>query len=131
MRVSGLDRALVALACLAGLLGVALSAAAAHIPGADSLKTAAQFLLFHAPAILGLTGLGLVGLARPALARGAAGLLVLGLLLFCGDLSVRTWLQQPLFPMAAPIGGFALMGGWLLGAIGALIPGRRSPRNVG
>lgn len=125
MRVSGLDRALVALACLAGLLGVALSAAAAHIPGADSLKTAAQFLLFHAPAILGLTGLRLVGLARPALARGAAGLLVLGLILFCGDLSVRTWLQQPLFPMAAPIGGFALMGGWLLGAIGALIPGRR------
>lgn len=125
MRVSSLDRALVALACLAGLLGVALSAAAAHIPGADSLKTAAQFLLFHAPAILGLTGLGLLGLARPALARGAAGLLVLGLILFCGDLSVRTWLQQPLFPMAAPIGGFALMGGWLLGAIGALIPGRR------
>lgn len=125
MRVSGLDRALVALACLAGLLGVALSAAAAHIPGADSLKTAAQFLLFHAPAILGLTGLGLLGLARPALARGGSGLLVLGLILFCGDLSVRTWLQQPLFPMAAPIGGFALMGGWLLGAIGALIPGRR------
>ena len=131
MRVSGLDRALVALACLAGLLGVALSAAAAHIPGADSLKTAAQFLLFHAPAILGLTGLGLLGLARPALARGASGLLVLGLILFCGDLSVRTWLQQPLFPMAAPIGGFALMGGWLLGAIGALSPARRSPRNVG
>ena len=131
MRVSGLDRALVALACLAGLLGVALSAAAAHIPGADSLKTAAQFLLFHAPAILALTGLGVLGLAQPALARGAAGLLVLGLLLFCGDLSVRTWLQQPLFPMAAPIGGFALMGGWLLGAIGALIPGRRSPHHAG
>ncbi|MER2198137.1 DUF423 domain-containing protein [Methylobacterium brachiatum] len=131
MRVSSLDRALAALACLAGLLGVALSAAAAHIPGADSLKTAAQFLLFHAPAILGLTGLGRLGLARPALARGASGLLVLGLLLFCGDLSVRTWLQQPLFPMAAPIGGFALMGGWLLGAIGALIPARRQPHHAG
>ena len=131
MRVSGFDRALVALACLAGLLGVALSAAAAHIPGADALKTAAQFLLFHAPAILALAGLGVLGLARPALARGAAGLLVLGLILFCGDLSMRTWLQQPLFPMAAPIGGFALMGGWLLGAIGALVPGRHAPRNVG
>ena len=57
MRLAGIDRALAALAGLAGLLGVALSAAAAHIPGADSLKTAAQFLLFHAPAILALVGI--------------------------------------------------------------------------
>ena len=60
----------------------ALSAAAAHIPGADSLKTAAQFLLFHAPAILALIGLAAAGLARPVLARAAAALLVLGLILF-------------------------------------------------
>jgi uncharacterized membrane protein YgdD (TMEM256/DUF423 family) len=125
VRLSGLDRALAALACLAGLLGVALSAAAAHIPGADSLKTAAQFLLFHAPAILALVGFGASGLAWAGLARVAAGLLVLGLILFCGDLAVRTWLQHPLFPMAAPIGGFALMGGWLIGILGALVPVRR------
>ncbi|SDN60704.1 Uncharacterized membrane protein YgdD, TMEM256/DUF423 family [Methylobacterium phyllostachyos] len=125
MRLSGIDRALAALACLAGLLGVALSAAAAHIPGADSLKTAAQFLLFHAPAILALIGLGAAGLARPTLARAAAGLLVVGLILFCGDLAVRTWLQHPLFPMAAPTGGFALMGGWLFGMLCALVPGRQ------
>lgn len=124
MRFSSVDRGLVALACLAGLLGVALSAAAAHIPGADSLKTAAQFLLFHAPAILALTGFGAVGLVRPALARTAAGLLMLGLILFCGDLAVRTWLQHALFPMAAPTGGFALMGGWLVGMLGALVPNR-------
>ncbi|MDP4004263.1 DUF423 domain-containing protein [Methylobacterium sp. NEAU K] len=124
MRVSRLDRALVALACLAGLLGVALSAAAAHIPGADSLKTAAQFLLFHAPAILVITGLGAAGLARPGLTRAAAGLLVLGLVLFCGDLSVRTWLQRPLFPMAAPTGGFSLMAGWIAGILCALVPVR-------
>ncbi|TXM99451.1 MULTISPECIES: DUF423 domain-containing protein [unclassified Methylobacterium] len=126
MSLSRIDRGLMALACLAGLLGVALSAAAAHIPGADSLKTAAQFLLFHAPAILALTGLAAGGLMRPGLSRTAAGLLVLGLILFCGDLSVRTWLQRPLFPMAAPIGGFALMGGWLVGAVGALVPARRA-----
>ena len=125
MRISGVDRALVALACLAGLLGVALSAAAAHIPGADSLKTAAQFLLFHAPAILALVGFGAAGLARAGLARAASGLLVLGLILFCGDLSVRTWLKHPLFPMAAPTGGFALMGGWLVGFLCALVPVRR------
>ncbi|KAA0108488.1 DUF423 domain-containing protein [Methylobacterium sp. P1-11] len=125
MRVSGVDRALAALACLAGLLGVALSAAAAHIPGADSLKTSAQFLLFHAPAILALIGLSAAGLVRAGVARIAAGLLVLGLILFCGDLSVRAWLQHPLFPMAAPTGGFALMAGWLAGILCAVIPARR------
>lgn len=124
MRLSAVDRAFVALACLAGLLGVALSAAAAHIPGADSLKTAAQFLLFHAPAILALIAFGAAGLARTGLVRVAAGLLILGLILFCGDLAVRTWLQHALFPMAAPTGGFALMGGWLVGMLGALVPVR-------
>jgi uncharacterized membrane protein YgdD (TMEM256/DUF423 family) len=126
VRLSGLDRALAALGCVAGLLGVALSAAAAHIPGADSLKTAAQFLLFHAPAILALAGFGAAGLVRSGLARAGAALLVVGLILFCGDLAVRTWLQHPLFPMAAPTGGFALMGGWLVGILGALVPVRRS-----
>ncbi|WCS23177.1 DUF423 domain-containing protein [Methylobacterium sp. NMS14P] len=125
MRLAGVDRALAALAGLAGLLGVALSAAAAHIPGADSLKTAAQFLLFHAPAILALVGFGASGLARAGLARGAAGLLVVGLILFCGDLSVRAWFQHALFPMAAPTGGFALMAGWLFGILCALVPARR------
>jgi uncharacterized membrane protein YgdD (TMEM256/DUF423 family) len=125
VKLSGLDRALAALACLAGLLGVALSAAAAHVPGADSLKTAAQFLLFHAPAILALVGFGTAGLVRAGLTRVAATLLVLGLILFCGDLAVRTWLQHPLFPMAAPTGGLALMAGWLVGILGALVPTRR------
>jgi len=118
------DRALGAFACLCGLLGVAASAAAAHIPGADSLKTAAQFLLFHAPAILALVALGAAGLVRAPLARIAAGLLAVGLCLFCGDLSLRALAGHALFPMAAPSGGFALMGGWLLGVVVLLVPAR-------
>ncbi|MCJ2039923.1 DUF423 domain-containing protein [Methylobacterium sp. J-059] len=119
------DRALVALACLAGGLGVAASAAAAHIPGADSLKTAAQFLLFHAPAILALAGLGAAGLTHAIATRIAAWALVLGLALFSGDLALRALAGQPLFPMAAPSGGILLMAGWTLGAIAAFIPARR------
>ena len=119
------DRALVALACLAGGLGVAASAAAAHIPGADSLKTAAQFLLFHAPAILALAGLAAAGLTHAIAARIAAWALVLGLALFSGDLALRALAGQPLFPMAAPSGGILLMAGWTLGAIAAFIPARR------
>ena len=125
MTLSTADRVLAALACMAGLLGVAASAAAAHLAGADSLKVAAQFLLFHAPAILALIGLSAAGCVRPPLARVAGGLLVVGLCLFCGDLALRVLAGYPLFPMAAPSGGFALMAGWLLGALTVLVPVRR------
>ena len=119
------DRALIALACLAGGLGVAASAAAAHIAGADSLKTAAQFLLFHAPAILALAALGAAGLTQPLATRIAAWALLLGLALFSGDLSLRALAGQPLFPLAAPSGGVLLMLGWALAAVAAFLPIRR------
>ena len=124
MRFGTADRVIAALSCLAGLLGVAASAAAAHIAGADSLKTAAQFLLFHAPAILAVAGLSAAHVVRPVLARIATGLLLVGLGLFCGDLALRVLAGHPLFPMAAPSGGFALMGGWLVAAVAVLTPPR-------
>ncbi len=119
------DRALIALACLAGGLGVAASAGAAHIAGAESLKTAAQFLLFHAPAILALAGLAAAGLTHPRATRLAAWALLLGLALFSGDLALRALAGRPLFPMAAPSGGILLMLGWTAAAVAALIPARR------
>ncbi len=119
------DRLIVALAALAGGLGVAASAAAAHGTGTDSLRTAAQFLLFHAPAILALAALGGSGLTRALPTRLAALLLLAGLALFSGDLALRALYARPLFPMAAPIGGTALMAGWLAAALAALIPARR------
>lgn len=119
------DRGLLALAGLAGALGVGLSAAAAHIAGATSLATAAQFLLFHAPALLALALLAGSGQARPVVVRAAGFALALGLALFSGDLSVRAFLQQPLFPMAAPSGGLILILGWVMVAVSALWPARR------
>ncbi len=123
--MTGLDRLLAALAALAGGLGVAASAAAAHTSGGETLKTAAQFLLFHAPAILALTGFAAAGLTRGALTRLAAAALLIGLALFSGDLALRALTGQALFPMAAPIGGTVLMAGWALAAIAALVPARR------
>ncbi|KMO27904.1 hypothetical protein VQ02_32385 [Methylobacterium variabile] len=122
------DRALIALAGLAGALGVALSAAAAHIAGATSLATAAQFLLFHAPALLGTALLAGSGRLPPALVRAAGFALALGLALFSGDLSVRALAQQALFPMAAPSGGMILILGWILVAVAAVWPSRPGPR---
>ncbi len=114
-------RVLIALASLSGLLGVGLSAAAAHIAGGN-LTTAAQFLLFHAPALLALVALVAAGAVNPLLAQVAGYVLVLGLILFCGDLSRRAFSGVALFPRAAPAGGILLMVGWLLAGISALLP---------
>jgi uncharacterized membrane protein YgdD (TMEM256/DUF423 family) len=113
-------RVLIVLASLSGLLGVGLSAAAAHITGGN-LTTAAQFLLFHAPALLALVALIAVGALNPMLGQIAGYVLVLGLVLFCGDLSRRAFSGVALFPRAAPAGGIALMIGWLLVGVSALL----------
>lgn len=119
-------RLLTVLAGLAGALGVALSAMAAHRAGSENLATAANFLLLHASAFLALS----VGAHVRLLAQGwlmlAAGLMIAGLALFCGDLAARVFLGDRLFPMAAPTGGTLLLLGWLALALGGLIS--RAPR---
>lgn len=115
---TGGSRFLVLMAGLSGAAGVALSAAAAHRGGAFT-GTAASFLLMHAPVFLAV---GLLA-ANRVLRTGAIVLLV-GLLLFCGDLLARDFLGSRLFPMSAPIGGTLLIVGWLAIAASALVPQR-------
>ncbi len=100
---------------LMGAAGVALSAYGAHA-GGDSVTTAAQFLLFHAPLFVALGLAGNHGRIRTA----GAGILGLGIVLFCGDLLMRHFADTRLFPMAAPAGGMAMIGGWLVIAVSAL-----------
>lgn len=104
---------------VAGALGVALSAAAAH-SGGSNIATAASFLLMHAPALLVLSIVATNAFAR----IGGAGL-VIGLALFCGDLLSRQFLDSRLFPYAAPMGGLLMIGGWLVVAASALRPASR------
>lgn len=99
---------------LAGAAGVALSAVAAHA-GGGNVGTAASFLLAHAPALLAI---GLIGSNR--VLKGGGAILLLGLLLFCGDLLARHYAGSRLFPMAAPAGGTLLIAGWLGVAASAL-----------
>lgn len=113
------SRLLIVAAGLSGIFGVGLSAAAAHITGGN-LTTAAQFLLFHAPALLALSALIATGSVHPTLAQVAGYVLILGLALFCGDLSRRAFAGVALFPRAAPTGGILLMLGWVLVAASAL-----------
>jgi uncharacterized membrane protein YgdD (TMEM256/DUF423 family) len=100
---------------LCGAAGVALSAMAAHRSGAF-IGTAADFLLFHAAALLAI---GLAGTGRWI--RLGGFVLIVGVVLFCGDLLARDLLGGRLFPFAAPTGGTSLIAGWLLVAASALV----------
>lgn len=109
---------LAALACLMGAAGVALAAAAAHGDGGLA-RTASQFLIFHATALLGLAAL-LPQIARERL-RHALLVCSFGLgcaaILFSGDLASRALAGGRLFPMAAPIGGTGMILFWLALAV--------------
>ncbi|MER9601433.1 DUF423 domain-containing protein [Mesorhizobium sp. M0243] len=108
-------RILVLAGGLCGGAGVALSAAAAHLGGAF-VGTAASFLLMHAPVFLAA---GLLGANR--MLRIGSLILLVGLLLFCGDLLARDFIGSRLFPLSAPIGGTLLIAGWLAIAASALV----------
>ncbi|MGI6852676.1 DUF423 domain-containing protein [Mesorhizobium sp. 1B3] len=115
------DRILVLTGGVAGAAGVALSAVAAHA-GGGNVGTAASFLLMHAPVFVAS------GLLRVnVLLRIGSLVLLVGLLLFCGDLLMRAYAGTRLFPMAAPTGGAAMILGWLMIAGSAFGLGRASP----
>ena len=112
------SRILVLSGGLCGAAGVGLSAAAAHLGGAF-VGTAASFLLMHAPVFLAA---GLLGANR--ILRIGSLILLVGLLLFCGDLLARDFIGSRLFPLSAPIGGTLLIAGWLAIAASALVRAR-------
>jgi uncharacterized membrane protein YgdD (TMEM256/DUF423 family) len=109
-----------ALAGLLGATGVGAAAAAAHLGGGHILDTAAIFLMIHSAAVLALVALAE---RTPRRSKGvfvaATLLLMVGMVLFCGDFALRALAGHALFAMAAPGGGFLLMCGWLTAAIAA------------
>ena len=111
----GSARILVFAGGLAGAAGVALSAASAHLGGAF-VGTAASFLLMHAPVFLAV---GLAGANR--ILRIGSLVLLVGLVLFGGELRARDCVGSRLVPMSAPIGGSLLIAGWLAIAASALV----------
>jgi uncharacterized membrane protein YgdD (TMEM256/DUF423 family) len=113
------SRPLLTLAGLIGATGVYLAARGNH--GNDSfLSTAADFLLFHAPVLLGLSLL-----RANRVAQGAGYVLAVALVLFAGDLAMRSLLGHALFAYAAPIGGVGMIVGWVLVAVSAWVGWRK------
>jgi uncharacterized membrane protein YgdD (TMEM256/DUF423 family) len=123
--VNRFARVLIVLAGIMGADGVILAAAAAHQADASRLAPASSMLLFHACAVLATVAL--VERARVHARIGIAGAagFVLGAGLFAGDLTLRQYAGQGLFPMAAPSGGALLIASWLTLAVAAAWPQRR------
>jgi uncharacterized membrane protein YgdD (TMEM256/DUF423 family) len=129
------------LAGLLGAAGVALGAASSHgledrlTPEAlDWMATASRYMLWHALAI-GLCGaLACCLTAGRALAalKTAAALFTLGILLFCGSLLTLAFGGPRAAGAVAPIGGSALILGWLALAAAGLFaksPSGTSPNH--
>ena len=102
------------LGAIAGTAGVIAAAGAAHGSADPLLQIAANMLLFHAAALVGLGAL-----CRPGqrLMPAAGLVLALGTALFSGDLARRALTGERLFPMAAPTGGTLLILGWAVLAV--------------
>lgn len=105
---------LAALAALLGAAGVGLGAAGAHLPGGgDFTRLASIYLIIHAAAGLGVAAFARLAYhARIMVFFGI--ILLLGAALFGADLANHDFYNTRLFPFAAPIGGTAMIAGWVL-----------------
>ena len=119
LQKSDLNRPLMAFAGLLGAAGLALAARASHAASPD-LTIDANFMLVHAPLLLGISFL-----RANRLTQIAGYVLIAGLLLFCGDLAMRSEAGSSLFKFAAPLGGGGLILGWLLLAVSGFVGWKR------
>ncbi|MCS7070845.1 MAG: DUF423 domain-containing protein [Anaerolinea sp.] len=116
---------------LLGAAGVALGAFGAHglsgffetNPGAEAtFRTAVQYHLIHAIALIGAAWATERFPSRPA--RLAGWLFLVGILLFSGSLYLLSIFGLRFMGAVAPLGGAALIAGWLSLALAA---GRARP----
>lgn len=112
---SWMRRLFLIVAGLLGAIGVATAAMASHGTDPRNLAAISAIALAHAPVMLVLS------LAGKGRALAAAGMvLVLGCVVFSADLATRHWVGTSLFPGAAPLGGGALILGWLAVSVSAV-----------
>ncbi len=102
-----------AVSALMGAGGVVFLAAAAHGGGIANVQTAGNFLLFHAPAIMAASVARRAMLLPMRLGAITISLLIVGVVLFAGDLALRGLADIRAFPLAAPLGGTLMIAGWL------------------
>ncbi|KKB79956.1 hypothetical protein VW35_05670 [Devosia soli] len=101
-------RLLIAAGGVLGAIGVGTAAMASHGEDVRNLTAISAMALAHAPVLLllALAGRGRVITIAGLVLAGGCGV-------FVADLAMRQWLSSSLFPGAAPIGGGALILGWV------------------
>lgn len=104
---------LVVIAGMMGLAGVMTAAAGTHLAAGDTARIAADFLLIHAAVILAASNSVQAGWSGTAMLM-AASVLALGASVFGADLALASLGGIRPFPLAAPLGGFGMIAGWLL-----------------
>ncbi len=112
---------------LFGALGVISGALGSHVlktrlPAADLevFNTAVIYLLVHSAVLLGC-GVALSANEANLWFKLAGAFLVVGIVLFSGGLILRSVTGNVLFGQFAPIGGSALILGWVAIAIGGMV----------
>lgn len=116
MRRTDLD---LVFAGLVGAAGVTDAALAMHVTGGGPLASAAEIMMIHAAAIVGLVALRRGDPLAPGIVGKIALAMGLGAAVFGGDVTLVTFTGARLFPYAAPIGGTTLILSWL--ALAALV----------
>lgn len=115
-------RVTLAFAGLSGVVAIALGAWTAH--GAEAvvdpqslewIRTGVQYQAWHTVALIGV---GVLMAVRPGrFLRAAAAAFALGILLFSGSLYGLALTGARAFAYITPVGGTAMIAGWLLLAI--------------
>jgi uncharacterized membrane protein YgdD (TMEM256/DUF423 family) len=120
-------RILAAVAALLGAAGVIEAAAAAHSIPNPLLKTASDFLIVNATAAIALSALAGASAGASRVLLAGIGMLIVGALLFGGELTSHVFLPQSPFVIAAPIGGTLTILGWLVSAAAILTAAPQRP----
>jgi uncharacterized membrane protein YgdD (TMEM256/DUF423 family) len=110
--------ALLALATVLGAFGA--HALKAHLP-ADRLQVYETAVRYHFLHSLGLLAIGILLRSMDGeLLRWSAILVLAGVILFSGSLYLLTFGAPRFLGVVTPIGGLALIGGWILFAVTVL-----------
>jgi uncharacterized membrane protein YgdD (TMEM256/DUF423 family) len=112
---------LLVLASLMGAAGITVAAIGDHTYLGAGLDSAGYMLLFHAAAVVAVVAAIDRRLVSRTLGLLAAAGLVIGALLFAGDVTLPIYVGYELFPSAAPTGGALMIVSWIVLAVAAAI----------
>ncbi len=122
MSSGGGARAILVTAGIVLALGTVFGAVGTHVMRArltpDQLEVFETAVRYHFYNALGLLGIGAVALSLDsALLRASAWLIVAGIVLFSGALYLAALGAPKMIHALPPVGGLALIAGWLLFAV--------------